>query len=561
MARTTDRGFDVTTFLRWAETVGAALGEARAEIDALNVFPVPDSDTGTNLYLTWESALQAAATAADVGEPAEAAQADLAHVARAFVDGALTGACGNSGIILAQLLRTGIPVLLDGLSPSGALVADSVVDAMGRAAAAARHAVARPEEGTVLTVADAAAAAARATLPEIAGLDRRRAVHVVLRAATTAARAALARTPEQMPLLARRGVVDAGARGLVVLLDATERSVTGRWPEAGSVRSPLPVPVAAGAGDLAGPGPGYELMFLLDASDEAIPPLQSRLDALGNSVVVVGGGGMWNVHAHVDDVGLALEAALEAGRPHRIRVTHFADQAGETSGVAPPLATSGAARSLVAMAAGPGLEKLFSDAGARVVRGTADHRPSTAELLAVARSADAREVVLLPNDSAGLSAAEVAAIQARREGLRVAVVPTRTQVQGLAAVAVHDPARDFDDDVVAMSAAAGHTRHGGVTVATGRAMTMAGPCEPGDVLGIVDGDFVAVGHDLGSVALDVLERLLSGGGELVTVVSGAGASDGMAESVASAVRARHPEVDAVVYDGGQERYPMLLGVE
>jgi hypothetical protein len=141
------------------------------------------------------------------------------------------------------------------------------------------------------------------------------------------------------------------------------------------------------------------------------------------------------------------------------------------------------------------------------------------------------------------------------------VVPTRTQVQGLAAVAVHDPARDFDDDVVAMSAAAGHTRHGGVTVATGRAMTMAGPCEPGDVLGIVDGDFVAVGRDLSSVALDVLERLLSGGGELVTVVSGAGASEGMAESVASAVRARHPEVDAVVYDGGQERYPMLLGVE
>lgn len=561
MARTTDRGFDVATFLRWAETVGAALGEARAEIDALNVFPVPDSDTGTNLYLTWESALQAAAAAADVGEPAGGAEADLAQVARAFVDGALTGACGNSGIILAQLLRTGIPVLLDGLSPSGALVAESVVEAVERAAAAARHAVARPQEGTVLSVADAAAEAAAAALPEISGLDRRRAVHVVLRAATTAARAALARTPEQMPLLARRGVVDAGARGLVVLLDATERSVTGRWPEGGSVRSPLPVPVPASAGDLTGPGPGYELMFLLDASDEAIPTLQSRLDSLGNSVVVVGGGGMWNVHAHVDDVGLALEAALDAGRPHRIRVTHFADQVSETSGVGQPLATSGAARSLVAMAAGPGLEKLFSDAGARVVRGSADLRPSTAELIAVARSADAREVVLLPNASAGLNAAEVAAIQARREGLRVAVVPTRTQVQGLAAVAVHDPARDFDDDVVAMSAAAGHTRHGGVTVATGRAMTMAGPCEPGDVLGIVDGDFVAVGHDLGAVALDVLERLLSGGGELVTVVAGAGAFDGLAESVASSVRARHPEVDAVVYDGGQERYPMLLGVE
>jgi DAK2 domain fusion protein YloV len=553
VARTSDRGFDVTTFLRWAETVGAALGAARAEIDALNVFPVPDSDTGTNLYLTWESALEAAAQAAD---------ADLPEVAQAFVDGALTGARGNSGIILAQLLRTGIPVLLDGVSPTGALVADSVVDALVRAAGAARHAVARPQEGTVLSVADAAASAARDALPQVSGLDRRRAVHVVLRAATTAARAALTRTPEQMPLLARRGVVDAGGRGLVVLLDATERAVTGRWSEAGSVRHPLPVPVAAAAGDVEGPGSGYELMFLLNAPDEVVPALQARLDALGDSVVVVGGDGLWNVHAHVDDVGLALEAALEAGRPHRIRVTHFADPAAHASRAgAPPAAAQDARRSVVAMAAGPGLEKLFAEAGARVVRGSADLRPSTAELLAAAHSSEASEVVLLPNDHVAINAAEVAAIQARREGLRVAVVPTRTQVQGLAAVAVHDPARDFDDDVVAMSAAAGHTRHGGVTLATGRAMTMAGPCEPGDVLGVVDGDFVVVGHDLGTVAVQVLERLLSGGGELVTVVAGAGAPAGLGESVTAGLRLGHPEVDTVVYDGGQERYPLWLGVE
>ena len=216
---------------------------------------------------------------------------------------------------------------------------------------------------------------------------------------------------------------------------------------------------------------------------------------------------------------------------------------------------------MVAMAAGPGLEKLFAEAGARVVRGSADLRPSTAELLAAAHSSEASEVVLLPNDHAAINAAEVAVIQARREGLRVAVVPTRTQVQGLAAVAVHDPARDFDDDVVAMSAAAGHTRHGGVTLATGRAMTMAGPCEPGDVLGVVDGDFVVVGHDLGTVAVQVLERLLSGGGELVTVVAGAGAPPGLGDSVTAELRLGHPEVDTVVYDGGQERYPLWLGVE
>lgn len=556
MARTTDEGFDVTTFLRWAEIVGAALGEARAEIDALNVFPVPDSDTGTNLFLTWEAALQAATAVS--GD-------DLPQVAGAFVDGALTGARGNSGIILAQLLRTGIPLLLDGVDPGGALVAESLADALGQAARAARQAVVRPQEGTVLSVADAAATAAWAALDTVTSVDRRRAVHVVLRAAAAGARDALARTPDQMALLARRGVVDAGGRGFVVVLDATERALTGRWqPPAPSGRgaAPLPVPVAPVEGDLDPEGPAYEVMYLLDAADEAVPALQARLDTLGDSVVVVGGGGLWKVHVHVDDVGLALEAGLEAGRPHRIRVTSFADQAAAHRGgpERPSVATAGG-RALVAMAAGPGLEKLFTEAGARVVRGSPDVRPSTADLLAVAGSGGATEVVLLPNDHAAISPAEVAASQARREGVRVAVVPTRTQVQGLAAVAVHDPGRDFDDDVVTMSAAAGHTRHGAVTLATGRAMTMAGPCEPGDVLGVVDGDFVVVGDDLRAVAVQVLDRLLSGGGELVTVVGGAEAPDGLGEAVAASVRVQRPEVDTLVYDGGQERYPLLLGVE
>lgn len=557
MPRTADRGFDETTFLRWAEAVGEALGEARAEIDALNVYPVPDADTGTNLFLTWEAALQAAGAVSGAGLPA---------VAGAFIDGALTGARGNSGIILAQLLRTGLPLLLAGVDPGGALVADVLADALEQAARAARQAVARPQEGTVLSVADAAAHAARTALGAVPRGDRRRAVHVVLRAAATGAREALARTPDQMELLARRGVVDAGGRGLVVVLDATERALTGRWrPGAhlGRGAVPLPVPVAPSEGDLTAEGPAYEVMYLLDAPDDVLPALQARLDRLGESVVVVGGGGLWNVHVHVDDVGLALEAGLEAGRPHHISVTHFAEQAAPRShlGTESSRSTAAPGRALVAMAAGPGLEKLFTDAGARVVRGTADVRPPTADLLAVARSGGATEVVLLPNDHAAINPAEVAATQARREGLRVAVVPTRTQVQGLAAVAVHDSGRDFDDDVVAMSGAAGHTRHGAVTLATGRAMTMAGPCEPGDVLGVVDGDFVVVGHDLGTVALDVLERLLTGGGELVTVVAGAEAAAGLGEAVAAGVRSQRPQVDTLVYDGGQERYPLLLGVE
>ena len=554
MDRLGERPFGVGTFLQWAELVAAELGAARAEIDALNVFPVPDSDTGTNLFLTWEAALDAAGAVAD---------ADLEVVAGAFVDGALTGARGSSGTILAQMLRTGVRRLVDGLQPGGALGAELVVDALARAARAARQAVARPQEGTILSVMDAAVQAALAALNGADAGDGRRALQVVLRAAATGARAALAHTPDQLPVLARRGVVDAGGRGLVVVLDATERSLTGRRAvTTPAVRGapPLPIPSVATGADLGVDGPSYEVMYLLDAPDESVPQLQARLDTLGEAVVVVGGGGLWNVHVHADDVGLALEAGLAAGRPYNISVTHFAEQ---ISGRGAGWQSGGAAggRAVVAMAAGPGLDKLFTEAGARVVRGSVDARPSTADLLAVARSGNAREVVLLPNDGAAVSSAEVAAIQARRDGLRVAVVPTRTQVQGLAAIAVHDPGRSFDDDVVAMSAAAGHTRHGAVTLATARAMTMAGPCEPGDVLGVVDGDFVVVGSDVHTVALHVLERLLSGGGELVTVVAGSEASDGLGTSVTAGVRSRHPEVDTLVYDGGQERYPLLLGVE
>ena len=147
------------------------------------------------------------------------------------------------------------------------------------------------------------------------------------------------------------------------------------------------------------------------------------------------------------------------------------------------------------------------------------------------------------------------------EGVRVAVIPTQAQVQGLAALAVHEPGRSFDQDVLEMTATARHARHGAVTVAARQAITMAGPCEPGDVLGVVEGDFAVVGDDLYRVATDVLERLLGGGGELVTIVRGQDGATDLAERCAAYVEEHHPAVDVVVYDGGQDRYPLLVGVE
>jgi dihydroxyacetone kinase-like predicted kinase len=173
----------------------------------------------------------------------------------------------------------------------------------------------------------------------------------------------------------------------------------------------------------------------------------------------------------------------------------------------------------------------------------------------------AAEVVILPNDPDSVRAARIAAQTAEEDlDVRVAVIPTQAQVQGLAALAVHEPARGFDADVLEMTATARHTRHGAVTVAARRAITMAGPCEPGDVLGVIEGDFALVGHDLTAVATEILERMLGAGGELVTLVSGAG-SNGLARQCEEYVADRHAHVDVVVYDGGQDRYPLLMSVE
>jgi uncharacterized protein len=534
---------DAQVALRWCQAALSALADAREEIDALNVYPVPDGDTGTNLYLTMESATQAA-------EGAAAREgADLPGVMAAAARGALLGARGNSGVILAQMLRGVAAAFAAGDHPSDAA---ALVAALARAAEDGYAAVAKPVEGTILTVARAAAQAAAASEDDGGSLSD------VALAAARGARDALARTPEQLDVLRRAGVVDAGGRGLTVVLDAFDTVLTGRRP--------LPrtrdiavhdVPEVVFTEYAEQPGPAFEVMYLIEADQARIERLKTVLTPLGDSLVVVGGdgdepGGLWNVHVHVDDVGAAIEAGIEVGRPHRIRVTHLADHA-----AAPPRTE----RVVVAFAAGDGLAELFESAGALVARTPVGRRPSTAEMLEAVHRRPAAEVVVLPNERDGIPVAEAAAAEARSHGTRVAVIPTTTQVQGLAALAVHEPGRAFDADVVAMTTAAGHTRHGAVTVAAREAVTSAGVCRPGDILGVVEGDFAVIGTALNDVALEVVRRMLAAGGELVTLVTGAGADGELADAVSAVVHAEHPEVDTVIYAGGQPRYPLLIGVE
>ncbi len=543
-------GITLDGVARFVDIATDALSAAREEIDALNVYPVPDGDTGTNMFLT-VSAARDELRAARAADPRLGLQDGMALLARA----ALMGARGNSGVILSQMLRAYVThrAGAEGEAPR----AHTIAAAMAAATDASYAAVGTPVEGTILTVARAASDAALATA-EAPGAR----VRDVFTAAAAAARDALARTPEQLDVLAQAGVVDAGGRGLTVVLDAVETTATGRRPmpwtaPIGTHHIPVALHADGPSDDLTEDGPGYEVMYLLDAVDDRIPDLRRSLAALGDSLVVVGGEGLWNVHVHVDDVGAAIEAGIAAGRPHRIRVTHFAEQVAATR----HRASSRTGRKVVAVAAGPGLTELFASAGAVVVPGGPGQRPSTGQLLAAITECGAAEVVVLPNDADTVRAAEIAARTAEAEHpVSVEVIPTHAQVQGLAAISVHEPGRAFDADVREMTATARHARHGAVTVAARQAITMAGPCEPGDALGVIAGDFAVVGSDLEEVATEVLERLLAGGGELVTIVSGEGGAE-MAARVAARVEERHPHVDVAVHDGGQPRYPLLVSVE
>ena len=530
---------DQAAVRRWAAACCVALAEHREEIDRLNVFPVPDGDTGTNLLATVRAAFDAVRRLAK--------DAGLGSALAALARGALMGARGNSGVILSQVFRGFAESLAERATATGA----GLRDALRHADELAGRAVSDPVPGTVLSVLSAAADAA-AECPS-------NALHDVLSDATTAAGRALADTPRQLAVLARAGVVDAGGRGLVVLLEALQGVVAERSGDPPAV--PVPPP-ARDAGALVGvreagsPEYDYEVMYLLDGTDEQrVATLRSELGELGDCVAVVGSGGdeaLWNVHVHCTDVGAAIEAGISAGRPHRITVIRFADQ---LASIGPTRFTMDHA--VLAMVTGEGVARLFRGEGAL----TADVGGGLTDLLAVLAGSRARHVTVLPGATATAPVAEAAAAQARDGGQDVVVVPTASPVQALAALAVHDPSRRIADDVVAMAEAAAATRRGELAVAAEEGLTWVGRCQPGDVLGLVDDDVVLIDTELLAAARGLVDRMLSAGGELVTVVLGRDAPDGTAGVLAEHLRVAHPEAELTVYHGGQPDSVLLVGVE
>ncbi|MCU1615460.1 MAG: domain fusion protein YloV [Frankiales bacterium] len=534
----------------WCRAAVVALSASRSRLDDLNVFPVPDGDTGTNLLLTAEAGL----AELERGERDEGVGAESAWVALAR--GAVLGARGNSGTILAQLLR-GLADQLAGQPPADG---PTVAAALQKAADTAYSAVADPAEGTFLTVARAGAQSAVDAVAE-----GRTELADVVRAAADGARAALEATPGQLAALREAGVVDAGGAGLSLVLDALVTTVTGVEPARPALDRRPGGPFRehdAHAKDLPHQppaGPGSEVQYLLAQTDETrVERLQGRLAGLGDSLVVVGvdtpTGREWNVHVHTSDIGAAIEAGIEAGRPYRISVTPLAP-------VRPAAAVAGR-RAVVALVAGDGLAELFTGEGVRVVvvdEGAAADAALEDRVLAEVLASAAQDVVVLPNDPASIALASRAADRAREEGRDVAVVTTRSPVQGLSAIAVSDPARRFGDDVIAMAEAAAATRWAEVTVAEQAALTSAGLCRPGDALGSAEGDVLVIGPDLVTVACGLLDRLLGAGGELATLV--VGPDESLGNAVCAHLSAVHPTVEVTRYDGGPGGVPLLVGVE
>ncbi|HEX2031948.1 MAG TPA: DAK2 domain-containing protein [Actinomycetota bacterium] len=528
-----------------------ALREHREEIDSLNVFPVPDGDTGTNMLLTQQAVDRAV-------EGLE--EADMSELGEAISRAALTGARGNSGVILSQVLRG----LCARLCRTDAPGATDLVEALGEASEEARRAVARPVEGTMLSVMrDAAEAARRAGGDGPGPAD-------VADAALEGALRSLERTPEQLPELRRAGVVDAGGKGLVLLFDALVSALRD---------VPLGVqvgrrgPVGQAAAEPERPRDrryGYEVMYLLEGDDGAVPGLRRALEEIGDSLVVVGGGGLYNIHVHTDEAGAAVERGIDAGRPRDIRITSLdeqveaclADEARAVrAGEREPEGHGPAERqrtALVATAPGEGVARLLRSLGAVVVSGGPGRNPSVGELAEAIAGAPSDDVVVLPNHRNIVPAAERAAGEAAK---RVAVVPTRSVAEGLAAAAAFDAEAAAEDNERQAREAADAVVAAEVAAAVRDAETPAGPVREGQFLGVVDGDVRAVGDDPVAVAVETVRPLVRDEHELLTLLVGEGVSEGDGRRAAEALGAAHRGLEVEVHRGDQPHYPFLIGLE
>jgi DAK2 domain fusion protein YloV len=531
-----------------------------AGINLLNVYPVPDGDTGTNMSRT----LDAVVTELETADHA------LESTCEAISHGSLMGARGNSGVILSQILR-GLVTTLRTATPGSAT---KVAAALKAASVASYEAVLKPIEGTILTVVRETADAAQRAASDGATLA------AMLHVARAAGRTALANTPEQLPVLKEAGVVDAGGAGFLLLMDAALHVVDGEpLPEPSEASGPSQEQLdavshrASVSGEVDVSELRYEVMFLLNIDDSKSKEFMQAWGKIGDSIVVVGGDGLYNCHVHTNDIGAAIEAPLElGGKPFKIRVTdlfeemeeeHAQREAQMGAAAKRPSAVSALPAvecAVVAICSGDGLAELFGQMGVQgVVTGGQTLNPSTAELLDAVEHMNSQQVIILPNNKNIIPVANQVNALTKKE---VRVVPTCSMPEALAALVSYDPEADVDSNCLAMSDAAKAVVTGEVTQAVRDTNTDAGPVANGDWIGLVRGDgVVAIGSTMVLAATQLLDQLLSGNGELLTMITGNLATARATEEIIAYMAEKHPGVEVEVHPGGQPLYPFLFGVE
>jgi len=522
-----------------------ALKSRRDEVNRLNVFPVPDGDTGTNMSLTMDAVI------AEIDRLPDGS--GLAEVCHAVTHGSLMGARGNSGVILSQILRGLCEVL------GAATTVDSAVvrDALDRAVTVSFQAVRKPVEGTMLTVLRDTAEAAGPAVE--AGQD----ISGLLKTCIDAAYDSVKRTPELLPVLKEAGVVDAGGYGLAILMEGLASGLIGIGLRSFDVTvTPSGGPVAEGiapADDWDDEEYLYCTEFLLFGDGIDKDSVEDFIAAKGGSELVVGGEGSYKVHVHTDDPASVLSYATSLGEVAEVHVNNMRRQtAARAEGLRAERAASVKPLGFVAVAAGEGLKQILTSLGVDVVvSGGQTMNPSTAELLGAIESVPAAEVIVLPNNRNIILAAQQTVGIAPKP---VGVVPTTSVPESFAAILAVDPSAGMSDNVSAMTEAASAVRTGEVTTAVKDSKGKVGAIKAGQVIGIADHEIEAVGESVLDVAVDLLD-VIAEDGEMLTLLKGADLSDDELQAIVDALGAAHPELEIETHDGGQPLYPLIMAVE
>ncbi|MEX2394364.1 MAG: DAK2 domain-containing protein [Actinomycetota bacterium] len=542
----------IRTFTDAVRAYAEALGTYQEEINGLNVYPVPDGDTGTNLKLTLNAVMR----------ELDGSEDPCASVVR----GSLMGARGNSGVILSQLFRG----IAESVGAAEALDVRSFVKGLRAGSDLAYKAVMQPQEGTILTVAREAAEEAETAESEGDEFTD------VVRRVVGRAQDALDRTPELLPILKQAGVVDAGGRGYLLFLECLLNTLDGTPLPPPSVPAKAPADAVAGA-PAAGPNAeggslefAFEVQFLYEASDAKADEYRDLLGDYGDCVLVVGGAGLYNVHVHTNQIGAVIEEAFDRGRPRNIDVQYLEGQvadlqheaavlAGMATADAPPPEQLG----LVAVAAGDGILEIFRSLGVKgLVPGGQTFNPSAEEIIAGIRQANANAVIVLPNNRNVISSARTAAEVAVEEGIAksVDVVPTESPLQGFTALVAFDRDLSAEENVEAMTEEALTTKHGEVAYAIRSTETPVGHVEEGQALGLAGGGVKVVADDADDAVMGVVEAMLSDGDSLITLVYGADVDEWHAHELGKRLGSKF-DVEVEVHRGGQPHYPFLIGIE